>query len=340
MKFFRTQLAVVLLILATMVSAGTTYWLRANKQVAAKTTSLTQVRVALPTLVSCGAFYVGLHQGYFAKRNLQVTVQPFAMGRLALAAVKSDNADLAVMADTAFMFSVIQGDKLATLGTVFASRRNIAIVSRQSSGIRNAHDLIGRNVATVTGTNNQYFLDALLVANHVDRASVNIVYLRPDELVSSLKDGKIDAATLWHPTFYKAQQALGTPISRIYSDDIFVFRFLLAGKSDYLSQHGKPMQDLLEALDESNNFIYAHPTEARAIIGTALGLDPTMLAEDFDPTNFTLSLDQTLLLALDEQTRWAIRRNLVPEGTQPNYLDFMRPAPLASVRTDAVKIIR
>jgi NitT/TauT family transport system substrate-binding protein len=200
--------------------------------------------------------------------------------------------------------------------------------------------MIGKSVATVAGTNNQYFLDALLVVGHVDRSSVNIVYLRPDELVSSLKDGKIDAATLWHLTFYKAQQALGTPMTRIYGDDVFVFRFLLAGKSDYVAQHTKPMRALLEALDESNQFIYAHPTQAKAIIGKALGLDPATLADDFDPTNFTLSLDQILLLALDEQTRWAVRRNLAPIGTQPNYLDFMRPSLLASVRADAVKIIR
>lgn len=340
MKFLRVRLAALLLIIAILGVACAAYWLRANQQDDPTAMPSTAIRVALPTLVSCGAFYVGLDRGFFAKRNLQVTVQPFAMGRLALNAVKTDNADLAVMADTAFMFSVIRGDKLATLGTVFASRRNIAVVSRQDSGIHSAHDLIGKNVATVNGTNNQYFLDALLVSGNVDRSLVNIVYLPPDQLVSSLKEGKIDAATLWHPTFYKAQQALGMPITRIYGDDIFVFRFLLGGKSDYVKQNSKTMRELLEALDESNKFIYAHPTQARSIIGNALGLDPATLANDFDPTDFKLSLDQTLLLALDEQTRWAVRRNMAPEGTQPNYLDFMQQAPLASVRADAVKIIQ
>jgi len=300
----------------------------------------TRIRVALPTLVSSGAFYIGLDQGYFEKRHLQVELQPFAMGRLALGAVKSGNADLAVMADTAFMFSANQGGKLATLGTVFASRRNIAVVSPRGSGINSAHDLIGKTVATVTGTNNQYFLDALLVASHVDRSSVNIVYLPADQLVSSLKERKIDAATLWHPTFYKAQQALGTPITRIYGDDIFVFRFLLGGTREYLTQHAAPMRELLAALDEGNQFIHAHPAEAKNIIGQALGLDPVTLANDFDPTDFTLSLDQTLLLALDEQTRWAIKRKLIAEETAPNYLDYMLTAPLESVRPDAVKIIQ
>jgi|GEM_PF-2877267 len=341
MNFPRRQIAALLLTTTVLGAAGVSYLLRNGKQsTEIKEAPPVTIRVALPTLVSCGAFYVGLDQGYFAKRNLQVTVEPFTMGRLALAAVKSDNADLAVMADTAFMFSAIHGDKLATLGTVFASRRNIAVVSRQGSGINSARDLIGKNIATVTGTNNQYFLDELLVASHVDRSLVNIVYLPPEQLVSSLKEGKIDAATLWHPTFYKAQQALGAPITRIYGDDIFVFRFLLAGKSDYVTQQSKSMRDLLEALDESNKFIYAHPAQARVIIGKTLGLDPATLANDFDPTDFTLTLDQTLLLALDEQTRWAVRRNLAPEGTQPNYLDFMHSAPLASVRADAVKIIQ
>lgn len=341
MLFLRKYLVALTLAIAAGVALITaiTFWLQSARDARQAYTPLAHMTVALPNLVSCGAFYVAMDQGMFEQHGLKVTVTPFAMGKLALEAVKRGNADVGVMADTAFMFSVMHGDNLATLGTVFGSRRNIAVVAHKDSGIITAHDLIGKTVATVSGTNNQYFLDALLVANNVDRSSVNIIYLKPDELVPMLQNRKIDAATLWHPTFFKAQKAINSPLTRIYGDDIFVFRFLLGGKSDYLAEHTIETRKLLAALDEANQFIHAHPEKAKAIIGKAIGLDASLLANDFDPTNFTLTLDQTLLLALDEQTRWATKRNLLPMSPTPNYIEFMRPALLESVRADAVKII-
>jgi ABC-type nitrate/sulfonate/bicarbonate transport system substrate-binding protein len=301
---------------------------------------LSPIAIAVPTLVSSGAVYVAIDQGMFEKHGLQVTVQPFAMGKLAMAAVKRGDANLSVMADTAFMFSVMRGEGFAVLGTLFASRRNMAVVARSESDIHTAKDLVGKTVATVASTNNQFFLDALLLANGVERSSVNIVFLKPDELVPQLQSGKIDAATLWHPNFFQAQQALGGHATRIYGDDVFVFRFLLGGKADYLNAHPIEMQEILASIDDANRFIREQPIKAKSIIGKAMGLNESILASDFNPTDYTLSLDQTLLLALDDQTRWAMKRGLAPEKALPNYLDLMQAAPLEAVRIDAVRLIQ
>ena len=48
-----------------------------------------------------------------------------------------------------------------------------------------------------------------------------------------------------------------------------------------------------------------------------IGLDPGLLSGAFDAGDFALGLDQGLLLALEDETRWAIRASFVAEPRWP-----------------------
>ena len=104
--------------------------------------------------------------------------------------------------------------------------------------------------------------------------------------------------------------------------------------------HPAAVQQVLAALRDGIASIKAEPAQSMAMIGQAIGLHPELIAQSFSPNDFYLSLDQTLLLALGDQTRWAMKRGLVPSGPVPNYLDFIRQEPLAAVLPEAVKIIQ
>ena len=52
-----------------------------------------------------------------------------------------------------------------------------------------------------------------------------------------------------------------------------------------------------------------------------------------------MSLDQSLILALEDESRWAIKRGLVREMNIPNYLDFIYLDGLTSVKPEAVRIL-
>ena len=67
---------------------------------------------------------------------------------------------------------------------------------------------------------------------------------------------------------------------------------------------------------------------------------PALLARSFDPNDFTLGLDQSLLLALSDQARWAEEKNMVPSKDVPDFRDFVRAAPLTALMPEANKIIR
>jgi NitT/TauT family transport system substrate-binding protein len=85
-------------------------------------------------------------------------------------------------------------------------------------------------------------------------------------------------------------------------------------------------------------FIREHPDQAKAIISRYTGPDPASM-RFYDPDDFDLKLDQAMLLALDDQTRWAIKNGLVERQTVPNYLDYIHFDALQAVQPSAVTTI-
>ena len=321
-------------LLAAIVAGGWWTWQRAATPLTAKPVA---VRIALPSQISAGAFFVGMDQQLFARQSLDLQPQKFLLGKDAMQAVLDGKADLAVLADTPFMFSVMRGDKIATVSVIYGSRKTMSVVARRDRNIQTARDLQGKTIGTVFGTNNQYFLDTLLLTNGVPDDQVNVVDVKPDELIASLRDGRLDAITGWQPEHHKA---LGDGATIMYSEDVFVFRFLLAGRQDYIDSHPEEIRRVLAGLDASIRFIQQKPAEGKTIIGRSLGMNPAELSHFYDPKDFSLSLNQTLLLALGDQTRWSMNKGLAPMAAVPDYRDHIRSAPLEAVLPSAVKIIR
>ena len=295
--------------------------------------------LALPTELSGGALFVAQDQRLFADKGITVTAQPFLLGKMALESVLQGRADMAIVADTPFMLSVMRGNRIATVASVFASRKTMAVLARRSSGIATPADIKGKTIGTVVGTNAQYFLHALMVAHGIQRDQVTIVDYAPDALAAALRSGRIDGATMWHPDIGRMQRELGVAVAPVFAEDVFAYRFLLVGTTDYIDANGPAISRLLAGLDAGADFIHARPAQARQIVGKAIGLDPLLLAGAFDPGDYQLALDQSLLLALDDQTRWAVRQGIIAPAAVPNYLDMVRTKPLQAVRPNAIRII-
>ncbi len=338
-SFRRLRFALgIALSLTTAIAVG--FWMVAadeDEHAAAPPSLLT---ISMPVQISAGALYVAEKEGLFAKHRLDVALQRHLIGKQALQAVLDGRADLALVADTPFMLAVLRGERIAVLATVFESRKTMAILARKDRGIGAANMLAAKTIGTVAGTNAEFFLDSMLDVHGIARDAVKIVALKPEQLIPAFQSGRVDAVTVWNPDLAKLEQAFGSHAVTIYGEDLFIYRFLLVGKISFIDSHQRQMRQVLAAVAEGNASIKARPDQARALLGKELGMAPALLARSFDPGDFCLTLDQPLLLTLSDQARWAGEKNSPEHTTKPNFLDYIRAAPLDAVTPDSNKIIR
>ena len=323
-----------LLVLAALIIGGVALW-----ELRTPVSQVSPVTIAVPTQINSTLPIVATSQGLFKQAAVNVISQPFVLGKDALKSVIEGKADLAVVADTPLIFALHDGNKLDIVASISQGRRSLAIVTRNDRGIKKLKDLSGKSVALSMGTNLTYFLDMILQTQGVPSGEVNFVDPNTSDVISAFKTGQVDAAVVYQPFLAQLETELGSQIKVFYGDDVYAFRFLLVGKPTYIDRHPEEIKRVLRALMTAEQLVRDHPTEARKAVGNAVNIDDALMAKLFNTEDYALSLDQAMLLALDDQTRWAMGRGIISPGPIPNYLENVKYQYLEAVLPTAVKII-
>lgn len=334
----RSKKRMVLLALAAL-SAGVIIYLGLRLP-ATPTLAGSQVSIAVPTIADSALMLVAAAQGLFLGAGVDVAIQPFELGKDALKAVLDGTANLAVVGDTPVMFALLGGADIAMLASISHSRRALAIVAHGDRGIQNVQDLKGKSIGVTLGTNLTYFLDAMLQVHGVASDEVVQSDLRTDAGISAFKSRRIDAVVVFQPHLAKLQSEMGDRIKVMYGEDVYAFRFLLVGKPSYIDSHPQEVNAVLRALVAAQQSIRAQPVAARRSVGDALKVDQALMVQLFQPDDYAVSLDEAMLLALDDETRWAMKKGLVAPRPMPNYLRFVKYQNLEAALPSAVTIVR
>jgi NitT/TauT family transport system substrate-binding protein len=157
---------------------------------------------------------------------------------------------------------------------------------------------------------------------------------------SALANGDIDAASAFVPYISYAQKKLGNIAVTFYDENIYTWTFNVVATQEFIRKNPEKVKKLLRALIKAEEFVKLNPGEAQKIVAGFSGMDVGIVREIWANNNFSVALDQSLLLALEDETSWAIKGGLVRNPNIPNYLDFFYLDGLTSVKPNAVRILR
>ncbi len=284
--------------------------------------------------------YIAFARGYFTEEGLDATPQPHAFGKLALNAVIENKADLATAADTPIMFAVMNGSKITTVATIQTTNRNSAILARRDHGIAKPADFKGKKVGVTLGTSADFFAYSFLTAHGIDIGKVTLVDMRPTEMAEALANGRVDAVAIFNPALKLLEKELGKNGISFFDESLYTETFCLVAEQGYVKAHPETIKKALRALIRAELFIQQHPAEAKRIVADFIKIDSALLEEIWGIFNFRVALDQALLVNLEDQTRWAIKKRLTARTDMPNYLDYIYISGLQAVKPEAVRIIR
>jgi ABC-type nitrate/sulfonate/bicarbonate transport system substrate-binding protein len=282
--------------------------------------------------------YVADAKGYFAQEGVKVRLRECAFGKVCLKELLEQRAMLATVADSPIVFASFDTDRFAIVATINTNRNDAKLIVRKSGHIRSALDLPGQRVGTFIGTSAHYMVDLLGLMSGIDPKSIDVVPLKPDDVLPRLRSGELDAVALFEPYGFQAVRALGADAlvlsgARVYTQ---TWNVVIAREAVGIRDHD--VQGLLRALDRAQKLIRDDPAQAKELMRTRLGLDAATISWIWPDLRFQLSLDQSLISTLEGQARWALRNGHV-RGTVPNYMRYVHPTPLRRAKPEAVTLI-
>jgi NitT/TauT family transport system substrate-binding protein len=299
-----------------------------------------KVTIAIATLPHAALLYVAYAKNYFAEEGLEVTFRKYPYGKLALDSMMSGESDFASSAETPVMFAAMKGAEILIVAQTMSSVKDVAIVARRKSGIGSPADLKGKKIGFPAGTSAEYFLDVFLTVHAIPEESVKTVPMNPDDMDDALKTGRVDAVAIWNPSLATFSKKFGKEVALFFDETIYVETFLVTGKKAFVSAHPETVKKLLRALVKAEDFARKNPAVSIDIVVEGIKADKEALKDYWQAYQFVVNLDQSLLLNLESQGRWAIRNRLSDRKEIPNFLDLFSLDALKAVKPDAVTVIR
>jgi sulfonate transport system substrate-binding protein len=327
-----TTLIAVLAIFGSFVAC-----IRSDKKTATATEKITFAYTVLP---DAALVQVAQQQGYYQQEELDVTPQVHQIGKAALEAVMEGKADFATVAETPVVFAILKGGKISIIATINTSNKNMAIVARKDKGILSTSDLRGKKIATTFGTIGEFFLDTMLMTSGISRKDMKVVNLAPELMQDALVNGDVDAISTWNPILIRTQKELGDRGITFYGEDIYTQTYNVVATRAYIKKNPGTVNKILLALIKAEEFTRQNPAEAQKIVADVSRTDKGLIGETWDVNHLSVALDQSLLLAMEDESRWAIKSGLVNRTKMPNYLDYIYFDGLDSVKPKAVRILR
>ena len=251
--------------------------------------------------------WIAVKRGYFQEEGLQVEIREFASGQVALQAMLKDKGiNLATAGQTPVMFNSFHRNDYAIIGGMVYSDKDIKILARPDRGIKAPEDLKGKIVGTTTHTTSYFFLNLFLTYHQMQMSDVKIVDLEPARLSQALIQGQIDAVSTLEPYIYQARKALGDKALLLPNEGIFRNDLYFIARKDFLKDHTEALKRFLRAIEKANAFILKNGNEAMEIVGQKLKMDKEGMKSIWNDLLFKLFLDQSILISLEDQARWAI----------------------------------
>lgn len=278
-------------------------------------------------------------KGYFAAEGIDATVDHLTAGKLALDAVVQGQAEFAVTGDLPVMFAVMARQPISVVATIATAENDLGIVGRKDRGIAAAADLKGKRIGVTTRSGGEFVLDVILTHQKLSDDDITVRDLKPEELAAALANGDIDAASTWQPYLGALRSQLGSNASVFLSGGIYDTTLNLVATQSYIAGHTDTLNKVLRALIRGAQFCREASAEAQKLVIEGMKPDTVDIKEVWPSYRFNVTLDQSLILALEDETRWALRNKLTTRTDVPNYLNHFHLQALQEVAPTAVTVI-
>ena len=281
--------------------------------------------------------YIAQAKGMFRSQGIEVSLENYAAGAYSVRDLLDGKVDVAAASEFVLALRSFKTLDLRTVSTISSTDSN-EVIARRDRGISKPEDLRGKRVGVAKGTSAEFFLSTFLSFNNVLPSVLQMIDLKPPEMVTALTEGKIDAASCFPPFSDVMKRSLSHNALSWPAQGGRDYYFLLITREELLKTRSGAIAGLLRGVLDAETFLKKHEKEGQDIMQKTLNMDRDALMSTWSKTRFRVRLDQELLTLMEDEARWAIRNKLVEAETIPDYSTFLYLEGLKKIKPEAVGI--
>ncbi len=296
--------------------------------------------VAVPRFESSGLLWIAQDQGLFRRNGLNVTFDEPAAGAASLDELLTGQVEIATAAEFPAIGLVFQGKEIRVIGCVDRADY-VFLIGRSDKAIPKIPDLRGKRVARIAGTAADFLLGRFLELNGLNLHDVTLVDLDTSTaLVDAIASGSADAVVVGEPyaTSFRGSLGAGAVAWPVQSGQP-VYNLLIVSE-EWEKNHPELVIRFLRSLAQAEESFAAHPAAAKVIVQQRLKVDASFVEAAWSRNQYSLSLDQSLIAAMEDEARWMVANGLVSEQAVPDLAAYVDESALKEVEPGAVHIIR
>ena len=297
-----------------------------------------EITLGAPALETNALVYVAEDQGYFKKNGLNVTFKKYDSGGAAVPGLLKNETDLALASEFVVVNTIFKKGDVRTLGSI-DKFENMFVIARKDRGIEKITDLRNGTFGVPEGTIADFYLGRYLNLHNMKLSDVTFVNIRPDHSAEALAAGNVDAVVTWHPYLDRISDRYGSQLVvwPIQSSQLTFWNVI--SRTDWADSHQEAIDRFLLSIAQASEFTTNQPQETKKIVQNELNYTDGYMKAVWPDHQFALSLDQSLVLAMEDEGRWMIDNNLTSEKTIPDFRGYIYTRGLEEVKPESLNII-
>ena len=297
------------------------------------------ITIGTPLNESSALLYIAQDRQFFVANGLNITLRDYDFGSLALNGMLRGEVDIALATEFPLVVHALRKEKIRTIGSV-GKFEFVYLVGRKDRRIEKISDLKGKKVATARWTIAEFYLGRYLNLHGIRLEEIVLGDLQQSEkLVDAVVSGNVDAVVTQQPYVAQAAEHLGAGgiVWPVQSGQA-MFAPLIC-RDEWITRHPELVIRILESLAQAEKYAVNYPVEAEVILQKRLNLKPSYAKTVRLRNQLSLSLDQSLLVAMEDEARWMIKSKLTPERKIPDFAEYIYVDGLKAIKPEAVNIV-
>ena len=305
-----------------------------------ETADVRPVRLGVANQPSNALVFIALEKGYFLDAGLEIKPTIYPSGKRALLdGLLEKREDYVTAADVPFARQSFEQADLRTIASLYTADNINRIIARRDRGIEQPSDLAGKTLATQGNSAVHYFLHLFLESEKIDHDHARVMFMKAEDLVPALKEGRIDAFSMRDPFISMAAKVLGDNAVIFSARGLQVQSELLVSRLPVIQQDPVIAERLIHALLMAETFALDNREEAISIVARKIGVERHKIADLWSFIHLEVAMDQSLLLQFEKLADWIVSEMQVA-GDKPYFLDHLYLDALKKTSPQSISVVQ